>query len=181
MDGPVVKAAQHALASGSVVHALVWVKPAAEQEIREAFEKTMAVRKLGRDAQEMADRWFFETLVRVHRQGEGEPFTGLKPAGYYQDPAYAAAEKALETATLAPVSKIPEHVAHKLHELHEAALAAKDFEPSDLAAGRIYVQRYSAFMHYVESLSHLVHEADNTHAGATSAPTHAPTSVRDHR
>lgn len=170
MDGPVVKAAQRALATGDVAHALIWVKAGEEAEIRAAFAKTLAVRKLGRDAEEMADRWFFETLVRVHRAGEGEPFTGLKPAGYYKDPAYGAAEMALETASLAPTSPLVEHISHKLHELHATVVKAKNFAASDEGAGREYVRRYTAFMHFVEQLSHL-----------SSDPKHDQVSAHDRR
>ena len=73
MDGPVVKAAQRALASGDVNLVLIWVQKKDIQEIRQAFERTLAVRKLGHAAQELADLYFFETLVRMHRAGEGEP------------------------------------------------------------------------------------------------------------
>lgn len=163
MDGPVVKAAQHALASGEVAHALVWVKPEHEKEIRQAFDKTLAVRKLGGAAIEMADRWFFETLVRVHREGEGEPFTGLKPAGFYNDPAYVAADRALDSGSFEPISKIPEHVGAKLKELHTAAVSAKNFPSSDIEAGRRYVQRYAEYVHYVEQLARLTHHQEHGH------------------
>lgn len=163
MDGPVVKAAQHALTSGMVAHALVWVKPEHEKEIREAFTKTLAVRKLGGAAVEMADRWFFETLVRVHREGEGEPFTGLKPAGYYNDPAYVAADRALETGSFEPISEIPAHVGARLKELHTAAVAAKNFAAGDVEAGRKYVALYTEYVHYVEQLARLTHHQEHGH------------------
>ena len=157
MDGPVVKAAQRALAQGDVAHTLVWVKADHEQEIRKAFEQTVAVRKHGGVAAEMAERWFFETLVRVHRDGEGEPFTGLKPAGYYNDPAYVAADRALETGSFDLLAKIPEHVGAKLRQLHAQAVEARKFAPTDLAAGRKYVARYAEYVHYVEQIARLSH------------------------
>ncbi len=81
MDGPVVQSAQRALAKGDVNLVLVWVQANDEAEIRKVFAKTMAVRKLNAEARELADLYFFETLVRIHRAGEGAPYTGLKPAG----------------------------------------------------------------------------------------------------
>jgi hypothetical protein len=59
---------------------LVWVPESAEDELKEAFETTLRMRKAGAEAQELADEWFFESTVRLHRAGEGAPFTGLKPA-----------------------------------------------------------------------------------------------------
>ena len=80
-DGPVVSDAKAALTSGDVTPVLKWVRPADEPEIRTAFATTLAVRGNGDASRKLADRWFFETLVRVHRAGEGAPYTGLKPAG----------------------------------------------------------------------------------------------------
>src|SRR5688572_7912286 len=81
LDGPVVKAAQKALDTQNVDLVLVWGRPEDESEIRIAFNKTLAVRTLGQMAKELADRYFYETVVRLHRAGEGAPYTGLKPAG----------------------------------------------------------------------------------------------------
>src|SRR5512132_3165510 len=108
MDGPVVKAAQKALETGKLGPVLAWVQPKDEAEIKAAFARTLAVRKLSPEARELADRYFFETLVRVHRAGEGAPYTGLKPAGSVVDPALTAADKALETGKLEPVVKLLE-------------------------------------------------------------------------
>ena len=166
LDGPVVKAAQRALATGDVSYALVWVKPQNEQEIRDAFSRTLAVRKLGSNALELADRWFFETLVRVHRQGEGEPFTGLKPVGYYRDHAYTAADHALETGSFEPLSSMPQQISQKLQQLHAAAVAAKNYAPGDVEGGRKYVQRYTEYVHFVESLAKLTRTAEHAHHGS---------------
>ena len=90
MDGPVVRAAREALAAGEVTGVLIWVRPEDEPQIRQAFDRTMKVRSQGGEARELADLWFFETLVRIHREGEGAPYTGLKPAGYEPPPGIAA-------------------------------------------------------------------------------------------
>jgi len=98
LDGPVVKAAQKALEMGNVNLVLIWVQKTDGNEIEKAFQKTLAVRKLNRQAKELGDTYFFETLVRIHRAGEGAPYTGLKPAGRDLGPAIPTADKALETA-----------------------------------------------------------------------------------
>jgi hypothetical protein len=81
LDGPVVSDARAALEARDVTPVLKWVEAGKEPEVREAFRHALAVRVLGPEARTLADRFFFETLVRVHREGEGEPYTGLKPAG----------------------------------------------------------------------------------------------------
>jgi hypothetical protein len=163
MDGPVVQAARAALASSNVNLALVWVKRDNEQSIRDLFAKTLQVRKLGPAAQEMADMYFFETLVRVHRAGEGEAYTGLKPAGYYKG-VYEAADRALRKDDLTDLNMLPVALSHKLEQLHKAAVAASKYPQGDVQAGREFVEKYTLYMHYIETLDKLVHEEAGEHA-----------------
>jgi len=90
LDGPVVSAARKALDSGNVNLVLVWVQKDDDAELRDAFQRARNVRKAGGEAKELADLYFFETLVRVHRAGEGAAYTGLKPAGAIEPPVAAA-------------------------------------------------------------------------------------------
>ena len=94
LDGPVVNAARSALAAGNVDLVLPFVHEADEVEIRRAFDVAVAARSQSRDSQDVADRWFFETAVRLHRRGEGAPYEGLKPAGLDVGPVIPLAEQA---------------------------------------------------------------------------------------
>ena len=153
LDGPVVMAARQALEKNDVASVLVWVQEKDEAEIRKAFEQTLAVRKLSRPARELADMYFFETLVRVHRAGEGAPYTGLKPAGRDLGPAIPAADRALATGDPGPVSvllgdALKAGLSERFHRLLEAKRHAGD----GVEAGRHYVSAYVQFIHYVEDL-----------------------------
>lgn len=88
LDGPVAAAVQRALENGNINPVLAYAPETAETEILAAFEQSRVVRTLGADAQALADRAFMETVVRLHRAGEGAAYTGLKPAGanYGPDP-----------------------------------------------------------------------------------------------
>ena len=111
------------------------------------------MRKLGPEARELADAFFFETLVRIHRAGEGAPFTGLKPAGRDLGPAIPAADQALQSGDVAPlVDVLLEKVRAGLLERYERARAAKGYEAKDVEAGREYVETYVTFIHYVEGI-----------------------------
>ena len=112
LDGPVVATAQKALDAGDVTPLLKWVSANDEQEIRSAFSETLDVRKLGGQAQDLADRYFFETLVRIHRAGEGAPYTGLKP-GTAVDPAVALADKALVSGSVDKLANVLSHAMTK--------------------------------------------------------------------
>jgi len=103
LEGPVVRDARAALEAQDVTPVLKWVEPDRESEIRQAFEQAQKVRGLGPEARALADRFFFETLVRVHREGEGAPYTGLKPAGTAVDPGIAASDDSLDTGSVEPL------------------------------------------------------------------------------
>lgn len=151
MDGPVVKAAERALETGNVNLVLIWVQKADEVEIRKAFDQTMTVRKLGSEAKALADRYFFETLVRLHRAGEGAPYTGLKPAGRDLGPAIPAADRAIETSSAGPLLKLlTDTVDAGINEHFKHAMAKKNFDRNDVESGREYVKAYVEFVHYVE-------------------------------
>lgn len=153
LDGPVVKAAHKALETGNINPVLIWVPKDSEGEIKNAFQKTLAVRKLSPQAKDLADMYFFETLVRVHRAGEGEPYTGLKPAGGDLGPAIPAADKAIESGKLEPLLKIlSETIDTEVREKFKGVVAKKNFRPDDIDAGREYVEAYVSFVSYIERI-----------------------------
>lgn len=130
MDGPVVKAAMKALDTRDVRAVLPFVPKQGEAEVTEVFEKVINARLQSSEAREVADRHFFETVVRIHRAGEGAPFTGLKPAGLGHGPVVPVAEKAVETGspeelvkllTDAVEGQIRECFEHVIHLKREAA------------------------------------------------------------
>ncbi len=159
MKGPVVKAAQKALKTGDVNLVLIWVQKKDEPEIKAAFEKTLLVRKQSPEAQALADMYFFETLVRIHRAGEGAPYTGLKTAEAEVEPGIAAADKALESGSGEELVHHMRQAAEQgIQQKFEAVMATKTFKPNDVEGGRAYVKAYVEFIHYVERL----HEAITT-------------------
>ena len=171
MDGPVVKAAQNALASGDVNLVLVWVQKGDERELREAFERTLAVRMLSSEGRELADMYFYETLVRIHRAGEGAPYTGLKPAGRDLGPAIPLADQVLTTGKLDPLVKLINDTTRQgLRQRFDHAVKERNYSPAEVEAGRGYVRAYVEFIHYVErayeAASHSAagHFPDDQHA-----------------
>lgn len=153
MDGPVVEAAQQALETGNVNLVLIWVQKANEVEIKKAFQQTIAFRQLNPEAKELADTYFFETLVRIHRAGEGAPYTGLKPAGRDLGPAIPAADKALEDGSAEPLLKLlTETIQDGVREHFDHAIVKKNFDKDNVEAGQEYVRTYVEFVHYVERL-----------------------------
>ena len=151
LDGPVVMTAKAALEKGDVTPVLKWVKKDDDKEIRELFQKTMVVRSKGKEAQELADRFFFETLVRIHRAGEGAPYTGLKSEPV--EPIIAATDKALESGSADDLIKqVTDAVARGIRERFAHAKATKINADKNVESGREFVEAYVVFTHYVERL-----------------------------
>lgn len=172
LDGPVIVEARTALDTGDVTSLLKWIPAEAEPEIRDAFARTLVVRKQGAEAKQLADTWFFETLVRVHRASEGAPYTGLKDAGSV-DAGIDAADKALEAKSVAALEKsLLADISAGLRKRFDAATEAKAHAGHNVEAGRHYVHAYVEFIHYVERL-----QKDATspaaHAAAATSPKHA--------
>jgi len=164
LDGPVVKAAQLALARADVTPVLRWVRPEDEAEVRDAFERTLVVRRGGPDARTLADRFFFETVVRVHRVAEGAPYTGLKPAGSVE-PAIALADRALETGSAdALIDELTAVVAVGLRDRLARAAAAARLADTSVDAGRAFVAAYVEFIHYAEGV-HVAATTGGAHHG----------------
>lgn len=171
LDGPVVKAAQRALETRNAALVLIWVQEQDEPEIRDAFEQTLAVRGLSSQARELADRFFFETVVRVHRAGEGAPFTGLKPAGRNLGPAIPAADEAVRVGSVEPVRHLLTiAIQERLRQQFGEVMATKTFEPDDVAAGRAYVKAYVEFIHFVELLYDSTMKTPHGHSEGSEAP-----------
>jgi hypothetical protein len=171
LDGPVVAAARTALDTGNVNFVLVWVQKNDDGEIRNAFQRARTVRKAGGEAKDLADAYFFETLVRIHRAGEGAAYTGLKAAGHVEPPV-AAADKAIESGKLQPLGKlVTERMERRLHSHFDAVMAKKKYVPDDVEAGRAYVGAYVEFAHYAERLYDAA-ESAAPEGGHKSAPAH---------
>jgi Family of unknown function (DUF6448) len=161
MDGPVVSAARDALSSGDINRVLIWVPAAAEPQLRARFQEALSRRKTP-DASESAERAFFEEVVRIHREGEGVRFQGLKPAGTAIEPAVVAADEALANGDITAVSAVTDKAVRRgLEERYGDVRDRRSFDPSDLNAGRAYVASYVGYTHWVEAV----------HAVATQGPT----------
>jgi len=164
MDGPVIKAARNALQTGNVNLILIWVQKQDEETVRKAFEKTLAVRKLNSEAKELADMYFFETLVRIHRAGEGAAYTGLKPAGRDLGPAIPAADKAIDSGSEKVLMKIlNEAFQNGILEHFKEVLERKKFDKNDVKKGREFVKTYVEFIHYVERIYEMTKKPAHGH------------------
>jgi len=177
LDGPVIQDARKALESRDVTPVLKWVREKDEKAVRSVFQQALKTK------QPAAERKFFETLVKVHRAGEGAPYTGLKPAGAVE-PAVAAADKALATDSADELVKLlTDDIATGIRKRFEHAAATYKHKDESVAQGREFVEAYVEYTHYVERLhqmatghphgDHAEHgTVEKHHKGAAPSPHH---------
>ncbi|GFO58516.1 hypothetical protein GMST_08410 [Geomonas silvestris] len=166
LDGPVVRDAHRALESKNVTPVLKWVKAKDEYAVKAAFDKALAA---GGGKTEAAHEEFFATLVRIHRAGEGAPFTGLKPAGAVE-PAVAEADKALASGSAETLEHlVTKAVQEGIRKRFERVAAAYRHKDESVVQGREFVEAYVDFTHFVENLhtagSAPAHGGGDAHSG----------------
>jgi len=169
LNGPVIKDARIALEKGDIKSVLKWLRKEDEKEVRIAFQKALAVRSKGAVAKELADRYFFETLVRLHRAGEGAPYTGLKQVESV-DPAVALADEALKKESVDKlVNVLTKALAKGIREHFKHASETNKHADDSVEAGRKFVKAYVIFTHYVEGLHSIIKGGVDHHDGGTKS------------
>jgi hypothetical protein len=171
--GPIIPEAKTALAKGDVTPVLKWVKAGHEAEIKSAFEKASAVRGKTPEAADLADRYFLDILIRLHRAGEGEPFTGIKdePASPFME----LAEKTIQDgAPDALIKRMSGHLESVVKEKFAALAEAAKTKDQSVEAGRKYVAAYVAYMHTLENVRNAIMGSSAHHAETHPAEAPAP-------
>ena len=162
-DGPVIREAQQALQDGKVDPTLKWVPREAEDEIKAAFKRTLAVSEAGEEARELAELWFLETLVRIHREGEGASYRGLQPAGQI-DTAVELADRALVKGSADELAeRISQAVARQILTRFDNAAEHRLSSAESTEAGREFVEAYVDYVHFVEEIHHLLQHGGHGH------------------
>ncbi|MGA2265759.1 MAG: DUF6448 family protein [Phycisphaerae bacterium] len=157
MDGPIVKDAQAAISKGDVAIVLKWVPKANEDEVRKAFTKTMAVRNKGPDARDLADNYFFETVVRLYCQATNQLYTGLRPAGQGMPPEMTDADKALAAGRVDDLAKkISSAVETALRQRFTTAVEAQKQKDNSIEAGRLYASAYVQLVDFIGSIYQVI-------------------------
>jgi hypothetical protein len=65
-DGALAQAAKRALATGDLRHVQQWVTVEQTQELRHLLDTSLTLRKMGGVLRGASDRWFIETISRMH-------------------------------------------------------------------------------------------------------------------
>lgn len=163
-DGPVIQDALKALEQNKVELVLKWVEPKYEKEITEKFEQTLRLKSKNAELNKILETSFLETLVRLHREGEGASYTGIKPAGS-MTPLVEMADNSLVVKNIDHVVKsVNDHLAHVLKTKYEKVMNLSKTKDESIEKGREYVMAYVDYTHTLEALEHILSEDALHHA-----------------
>lgn len=151
-DGPALIDAEKALATNNVNLILKWIDADMEGEVVPLFHKTYSLMNGDKEIYEIVKKHFFETFIRLHREMEGAPFTGLKPAGTTAH-ITVMSDKALDTGNFASLLKaLNNHINSQLQEKFNKTEALYKVRDNSVEEGRAYVEAYVDYTHSVEAV-----------------------------
>jgi len=159
------------LEKGDVTRVLKWSAPPMRQKSgRPSADPRRRVK--GPDARELADRYFFETLVRVHAQARAPPH-GPEPAGEIP-PGIALGDRRSRRVPLRTSSGADGALDGGLEGAFRRGRGGQEARRGKRREGREYVEAYVVYIHYVEGLVNAIHEpahheAEPENAGAPSS------------
>ncbi|MGO3183218.1 MAG: DUF6448 family protein [Aequorivita sp.] len=167
-DGPVILDALKALDQNNVQLVLKWIEPQQEKEIISLFDKTYSLKNGDQEVYSIVEKHFLENLVRLHRETEGEPYTGLKPAGS-MTPLVAMADNSIANDNVEEViTTVTTHLEKVLRERYAKVAKLSKVKDNSVKEGRDYVHAYVQYTHTLEALEHLLH-GPISHGGGSRA------------
>lgn len=157
-DGPVIKDAAKALETNNVNLVMKWITAEQEKEIVPLFNKTYALKSGDKEVYNIVEKHFFETLVRLHRETEGAPYTGLKPAGTTKQ-IIQLSDHAIDGKNVEDLlTKLNNHIGKVIKEKYEKVAALDKVKDDAPEKGRDYVKAYVDYTHTLEAIHDIVEQ-----------------------
>lgn len=161
-DGPTIKDAQRALETNNVDLVLKWISPEQESEVISLFNKTYALKSSDKEIYDIVEKHFFETVVRLHRETEGAPYTGLKPAGTTKR-IILLSDKTLEEKDISEfLNKLNTHIGKVIKAKYEKVIALNKVKNETAAKGREYVKAYVDYTHTIEAIHDMIEPTESS-------------------
>ena len=163
-DGPVIKDAYEALKTNNVKLVLKWINENQEEEIISLFNKTYLLKTGDKEIYDIVEKHFFETLVRLHRETEGAPYTGLKPAGTTKK-IIQMSDNAINSGSIDDLLvKLNNHIGSVLREKYEKVLELEKVKNETTEKGREYVEAYVIYTHTLEGIHDIIEHSAEGHS-----------------
>lgn len=163
-DGPVVKDALVALNNNNPALVMKWIDAKHEKEITDLFNKTLKYKSGDKEIYMLLEKHFLETLVRIHREGEGEPYTGLKPAGTTKQIIKLTDTALADNDFKNFLTKFHGHVDSILTEKYEKVAQLEKVKNRTVEQGRAYVEAYVDYTHTIEMMHDILEHTGPAHS-----------------
>ncbi len=162
-DGPVIIDAYKALETNNVNLLLKWVSESQEAEIKDLFRKTYNLKSGDKEIYTIVEKHFLETLVRLHRETEGAPFTGLKPAGQVA-PIVQMADNSIETQSVQELNRrFLGHIERVVNEKFQTVNQLSAQKDNSVEQGRAYVEAYVDYVHLLVGIHGMLEHGAGGH------------------
>lgn len=170
MDGPVITAAKKAIETKNPNYFLVWVQEKDEVKILEEFKKVLEEREKNPNNAEAIDIAFFGSLVKIHREGEGAGYTGIKPAGDFGSPLIPLVDDAIDSGSSEKLQALfPEALRAQVVARFQEVMDKKNYPLENVQAGRDYVESYIVFFHWALNLYNTSLNGESSHVAEEEA------------
>lgn len=161
-DGPVIKDALKALETNNVGLVLKWISKDQESEITDLFNTTVKLRGGNKEVYALVEKHFLETLVRLHRETEGAPYTGLKPAGTTKPIIVMSDASIADRNPEKLLAALNTHINSVILEKYEKLEKLDKVKDTSPEKGREYVDAYVDYTHTIEGLHDII-EGHHSH------------------
>lgn len=151
-DGPVIQDAYKALENENVTYVMKWIYPDQETEITKLFNKTVELKDGDAEIYAIVEKHFLETLVRLHRETEGAPYTGLKPAGSTPPIIQMADNSIASNNVKLLLNGLGQHIQEVITKKYDKVARLEKVKDNSIAEGRAYVSAYVEYTHTLEAL-----------------------------
>lgn len=164
-DGPVIIDARKALEVNHQELVLKWISKEQENEVISLFNKTVALKNGDQEIYEVVEKYFFETLVRLHRETEGAPYTGLKAPGTTKQ-IIQMSDHALSSGDIDElVTKLNNHIGSVILEKYHKTAELSQKKNESVETGRAFVEAYVDYTHTLEAIHDVLEHGGGSHAG----------------